>query len=159
MTVADDAPDRPTAWRATVWSSGGSAAVVVNDSSAVLRDSLATLLRALSADTANGIERVIDRAALTRLGGFPSAEYLVNMREGYAVGSNARGPLVREVRPGGTHGYLPDAPQLYASFFIAGPTIPAGRDLGIIDQRSIAPTIARLLGVRLPAAEAAALLP
>ena len=159
VTVADDAPDRVTAWRATVWSSGGSAAVVVNDSGAALRDSLATLLRALSADPANGIDRVVDRAALARLGGFPSAEYVVNMREGYAVGSNVRGPLVREVRAGGTHGYLPDAPQLYASFFIVGPTIPAGRDLGIIDQRSIAPTLARLLGVRLAAAEAPALLP
>ena len=159
VTVADDAPDRPTAWRATVWSSGGSAAVVVSDSGAALRDSVGTLLRALSADTANGIERVIDRAVLARLGGFPSAEYLVNMRDGYAVGSNVRGPLVREVRPGGTHGYLPDEPQLYASFFIVGPGIPAGRDLGIIDQRSIAPTLARQLGVRLAAAEAPALFP
>ena len=159
VTAADDAPDRPTAWRATVWSAGGSAAVVVNDSSAALRDSLATLLRTLSADTANGIERVVDRAGLARLGGFPTAAYLVNMREGFFVGSNMRGPLVREVSPGGTHGYLPDAPQLYASFFIVGPTIPPGRDLGVIDQRSIAPTLARLLDIRLPGAEAPALLP
>jgi predicted AlkP superfamily pyrophosphatase or phosphodiesterase len=159
VTTADDAPDRPTAWRATVWSAGGSAAVVVNDSSAALRDSLGTLLRSLSADTANGIERVVDRAGLARLGGFPSAAYLVNMREGFFVGSNMRGPLVSEVRPGGTHGYLPDSPAMYASFFIVGPTIPRGRDLGVIDQRSIAPTLARLLGVRLPAAEAPALVP
>ena len=159
VTAAGDAPDRPTAWRATVWSAGGSAAVVANDSSAALRDSLATLLRTLSADTANGIERIVDRAGLARLGGFPTAAYLVNMREGFFVGSNMQGPLVREVSPGGTHGYLPDAPQLYASFFIVGPTIPPGRDLGIIDQRSIAPTLARLLGVRLASAEAPALLP
>ena len=159
VTVADDAPDRPTAWRATVWSAGGSAAVVVNDSGAALRDSLGRLLRSLSADTIHGIERIVDRAGLARLGGFPSAAYLVNLREGFTFGSNPRGPLVREVRPGGTHGYLPDAPAMYASLFIVGPTIPAGRDLGIIDQRAIAPTLARLLGVRLAAAEAPVLLP
>ena len=159
ITASDEAPDRPTSWRATVWSAGGSAAVVVNDSSAALRDSLSRLLRALSADTANGIERVVDGAALARLGGFPGAAYLVNLREGFTVGSNARGPLVREVSPGGTHGYLPDAPAMYASFFIVGPTIPRGRDLGIIDQRSIAPTLARLLGVRLAAAEVPPVLP
>ena len=159
VTAAADAPDRPAAWRATVWSAGGSAAVVIGDSGAAMRDSVGRVLRALSADTANGIDRVVDGAVLARLGGFPSAAYLVNMREGFFVGSNLRGPLVREVRPGGTHGYLPDAPAMYASFFIVGPTIPAGRDLGIVDQRAIAPTLARLLDVRLPAAEAPALLP
>ena len=159
VTAPDDAPDRPTAWRATVWSNGGSAAVVVNDSGAGLRDSVGRLLRSLAADTANGIDRIVDRAGLARLGGFPSATYLVNMREGFFVGSGVRGPLVREVSPGGTHGYLPDAPALYASFFIVGPAIPAGRDLGVIDQRSIAPTLARLLDVPLAAAEVPALLP
>jgi predicted AlkP superfamily pyrophosphatase or phosphodiesterase len=159
VTVADEAPDRPTAWRATVWSAGGSAAVVVNDSNAALRDSVGRLLRSLAADTANGIERVVDRIGLARLGGFPSAAYLVNMHEGFFIGSNVRGPLVREVSPGGTHGYLPDAPAMYTSFFIVGATIPPGRDLGVIDQRSIAPTLARILGIRLPAAEAPALLP
>jgi len=40
-----------------------------------------------------------------------------------------------------------------SSFFIAGPGIAAGRDLGQIDMRDIAPTLAALLGVTLPSAE------
>jgi hypothetical protein len=36
---------------------------------------------------------------------------------------------------------------LLASFFIAGPGIKPGLDLGSIDMRSIAPTLARCLGV------------
>jgi hypothetical protein len=39
-----------------------------------------------------------------------------------------------------------------AAFFAAGSGIAAGRDLGIIDMRQIAPTVAALLGVKLPSA-------
>lgn len=40
-----------------------------------------------------------------------------------------------------------------SSFVLQGPGIPAGRSLGIIDMRDIAPTLAALLGVKLAAAE------
>jgi hypothetical protein len=39
---------------------------------------------------------------------------------------------------------------MHASLFIRGPNIEAGRDIGIIDMRQIAPTLAGILGVRLP---------
>jgi hypothetical protein len=41
-----------------------------------------------------------------------------------------------------------------ASFFIMGRNIAAGRDLGVIDMRQVAPTVAGLLGVRLSTAKA-----
>jgi hypothetical protein len=63
------------------------------------------------------------------------------------------------VSPGGMHGYLPDHPAMRPTFITAGPGIPRGRDLGIVDQRAIAPTLAHILGVRLPEAELPALLP
>ncbi len=154
------ADDKPSAWRATIWPGGGSAAIVLKDSTdTATRDRVAQLLRSLAADSSNGIERVIDGAELRRRGGFPGAAFLVNLRDGYTFGYNSRGPLVAEVSVGGMHGYLPDSPAMRASFIVAGPGIPAGRDLGVIDQRAIAPTLANLLGVRLPAAEANAVLP
>jgi hypothetical protein len=39
-------------------------------------------------------------------------------------------------------------------FMIAGPGIRRGHDLGPIDMRSIAPTLARFMGVPFPSAEA-----
>ncbi len=39
-----------------------------------------------------------------------------------------------------------------ASFFIMGHSIARGRELGAIDMRQIAPTIAKILGVQLPTA-------
>jgi hypothetical protein len=58
---------------------------------------------------------------------------------------------------GGTHGYAPSNPQLLASFFIAGPKIKAGADLGEIDMRSIAATLAKVMGISFPTADLPAL--
>jgi hypothetical protein len=44
-----------------------------------------------------------------------------------------------------------------ASFFIMGKGIAKGRDLGVIDMRQIAPTVANILGVSLPSAKQAPL--
>jgi len=57
----------------------------------------------------------------------------------------------------GTHGYLPSYPEMRASFFIMGKGIAKGRDLGVIDMRQIAPTVANILGVSLPSAKQAPL--
>jgi hypothetical protein len=40
-----------------------------------------------------------------------------------------------------------------ATFMIEGPGIPKGKKLGEIDMRSIAPTLAKLMDVSLPAAK------
>lgn len=150
--------DKPSAWRATTWADGGAAAIMLKDSTdTATRDRVAQLLHSLAADSANGIDRVIDGAELRRRGGYPGAAFLVSLKDGYAFGNKSRGPLVAEKSVGGTHGYLPDVPAMRSSFIIAGPGIPAGRDLGLIDQRAIAPTLAKLLDVRLPGAEMSAL--
>jgi predicted AlkP superfamily pyrophosphatase or phosphodiesterase len=78
---------------------------------------------------------------------------VVGAKPGYSFGGGLDGPITRPAKPGGTHGYLPELAEMDSSFFIAGPGIPAGRNLGRIDMRDIAPTLARLLGIALPAAE------
>ena len=74
-----------------------------------------------------------------------------------AATSALAGPLVREVSVRGTHGYSPTHPELRAFFLIAGPEIRKGANVGDIDMRSIAPTLAKVLGVSLPAAALPAL--
>jgi hypothetical protein len=80
------------------------------------------------------------------------------MKPGYVMGSARSGPVVRpqSAVPGshlGNHGFLPQFPQMHASFFILGAGIARGRDLGTIDMRQIAPTVAGILGVALPTAK------
>jgi hypothetical protein len=48
---------------------------------------------------------------------------------------------------------LPEHPEMRASFFVAGVGIAHGRNLGVIDMRQIAPTLAKALGLSLPSAE------
>lgn len=154
LQFAADTAQRPTSWRATAWASGASAAVMIHDTaSAATRSEVRDLLARLTADTASGIDRVLDAGDLRRLGGFPEAAFLVNLRPGYIFGANTRGPLVVPVKTGGMHGYLPDLPGMRSSFFIAGPGIQARRSIGEIDMRDIAPTLAALLGLALPATE------
>jgi predicted AlkP superfamily pyrophosphatase or phosphodiesterase len=145
-------------WKAEPWLDGGSAAVMLkNANDKVTAQRVKQLLDRLAADPNNGIAGILNRAQIAQLGGAPVAEFWVDMRPGFALGSALDGPLVREVSVRGTHGYSPTHPELRAFFLIAGPEIRKGANVGDIDMRSIAPTLAKVLGVSLPAAALPAL--
>ncbi len=140
-------------WLASPWPAGGMAGVMLKDpADAAVRDRVGRLLQNLVADPESGIARVLTAAELGKLGGFPEAAFLVEIKPGYQLGYAFSGPLVTPAPSTGTHGYLPDRPEMRASFFIMGPGIARGRQLGVIDMRQIAPTLAAVLGVPLPAA-------
>jgi hypothetical protein len=83
----------------------------------------------------------------------------VGLKPGWRTGSSLTGPVISKVKPGGTHGELPEVPELHSAFFFAGPGIPAGKNLGLIDMRDIAPTLAKEAGLSLPTADGKPLLP
>jgi predicted AlkP superfamily pyrophosphatase or phosphodiesterase len=146
-------------WKAQPWASGGMAAIMLHDPSD--RDTeraVGDLLQSLAADPNNGIARIDGRAELERHGAFPGAAFLVVMKPGYYAVASLSGELLSDFPPGhGGHGFSPEYPEMNASFFIAGAGIARGRDLGIIDMRQIAPTLAQFLGVSLPTAKNAPL--
>jgi predicted AlkP superfamily pyrophosphatase or phosphodiesterase len=154
-----DDKDQIKSWKATIWGAGGSEAIVLHDKNdAGTKAEVAALLAKLAADPANGIERIVNEDELHARGGFPDAVFLVALRPGFVTGENLSGDLVTSSTYKGMHGYWPDDPEMNATFFIAGPGIPAASSLGEIDMRAIAPTLAQILGVRLPDAEAKPLL-
>ncbi len=61
--------------------------------------------------------------------------------------------LVARETPGGTHGYLPNQPNMWGTLVISGYGVRAGQDLGLVPNINVAPTIAELLGVEMPTAE------
>jgi predicted AlkP superfamily pyrophosphatase or phosphodiesterase len=145
---------RVKSWRAFAWYGGGSAGIMLRDEKDnEARKTAGDVLNRLANDASSGVAKVADRAAAGVMGGFPDAAFVVTLRAGYRLGSKLQGPATVAVRPAGTHGYAPDVQEMNSSFFIAGPGIAAGRDLGQIDMRDIAPTLAALLGVQLPSAE------
>ena len=74
-------------------------------------------------------------------------------KPGYGFWGGTDGPLVRDIPLGsGSHGYLNTNPDMEALFIASGAHIRPGVDLGSISNLRVAPTIAKILGVSLPAA-------
>jgi predicted AlkP superfamily pyrophosphatase or phosphodiesterase len=145
---------RVKSWRAFAWYGGGSAGIMLRDEKDdEARKTAGDVLNRLASAASSGVAKVADRAGARVMGGFPDAAFVVTLKAGFRLGSKLQGPVTAAVRPGGTHGYAPDVQEMNSSFFIAGPGIAARRDLGQIDMRDIAPTLAMLLGVPLPSAE------
>jgi arylsulfatase A-like enzyme len=141
-------------WRARAWGMGGSAAILLRDpQDHAARATVSRVLGELAADPRSGITRVLRGAEVAATGGFEGAAFVVGLRGEHRFGDDLYGPTVRDGQPWGTHGNLPDDRAMDAAFFVAGPGIPAGRRLGRIDMRDIAPTLSAPLDLRLAAAE------
>jgi hypothetical protein len=111
----------------------------------------------LAADPAIGIERIVPAEELHAMGGFPQAQALVVLKDGYQLGYAFSGPIVTDAPSTGMHGYLPTNPQMRSSLFVLGKGVAKGKDLGLVDMRQIAPTVGAVLGVSLPQAKEAPL--
>jgi predicted AlkP superfamily pyrophosphatase or phosphodiesterase len=143
-----------TDWKAIPWVTGGSAAIVVKDpNDAATLSQVRKLLAKVASDPANGVDRVLEADDLHQRGGYPPASFFVSLKPGWKTGSSLTDPLLSKVKLGGTHGELPDVPELRASFFLVGPGVAAGKSLGLIDMRDIAPTVAHAAGLALPSAD------
>ena len=141
-------------WKASPWIDGGSAAIMLKDpNDPEAREKTGRLLRELAADPANGIVRVIDKQGIAALGGDSDADFWVDMQSNFAIDGALRKPLAAETKVSGTHGHSPNNPELLASFFLAGAGVQTGLNLGEIDMRSVAPTLAEYLGVKLETAD------
>lgn len=143
-------------WKAQPWLGGGMAAIMLHDANDhQTEQKVDELLKKLAADENNGIAAVLDRDAIKARGGFPDASFLVVLNSGYTTGSGTSGDLVNALPDEkGGHGFSPEFPEMHASFFAAGVGIAHHRDLGIIDMRQIAPTVAKILNLQMPSAKA-----
>lgn len=152
--ISLDARQKIVAWDAEPWITGGSAAIMLaHPGDAALKAKVKTVLDSLAADPANGVARIADQAEIAHLGGNSGASFYVDFKPGYDPSYALTGPMVSDSSIRGTHGYFPEHPDMRATFLIQGPGVPTGKNLGEIDMRDIAPTVARLLSVSLPGAQ------
>ena len=138
---------------ARVVANGGSAHVYVGNG----REALARAREVLAA--APGVADVLGRETFADLG-LPDptsdptqGDLMLHAAEGWYFQSHATEEHAAAAPSYlGTHGHLPDDPRLHTSFVAAGPSIHAGISVGVLDQLDVAPTVAAILGLRLPAA-------
>jgi predicted AlkP superfamily pyrophosphatase or phosphodiesterase len=84
------------------------------------------------------------------------ADVVISAKSGYTFTDSLAGDLVvtpktEEIK--GTHGYDPKEPGMHASFVAWGVGIKPGAELGLIENTSVAPTMAALLGIPMPSAD------
>lgn len=140
-----------SSWKATLWNAGGSAYVMLhNPNDIAARDQVAALLERLKANPSYGISRILTHNEIVIRGGDPDAAFLVAWKLGYNGGEALEGEILRTIPGTGTHGYLPDNPQLRSAFLSMGGSVARHCDAGVIDMRQIAPTVAGYMGVSLP---------
>lgn len=149
-----DADGRLESWKAYSWNSGGSASVVLKDNNDVAtRDAVEAILSTLESDEGSGVASVLRGQAAVDEGALSQASFLVDAKGGFAMGGALTGETVRsQVKTTGAHGYRNTHPEMEAAFFVVGPGVKAGKNLGRIDIRQVAPTLARRLDVSLPTA-------
>ena len=143
-------------WEASPWNSGGSSAIMLaRPEDAALRAKVSELLTSLKADPKTRIAAIADASAIKAMGGNPEASFYVGFQpNAYAGGFEGKdAPLVGPSSSKGTHGYFPTSPFMRSSFMMMGKGVAKGRNLGEIDMRSIAPTLAKILDISLPDAE------
>ena len=151
-----DANGKIQGWEASPWNSGGSSAIMLKrPDDAALREKVGSLLQKLKAEPANRIAAIADPVEIKAMGGNPQASFYVNFQpNAYAGGFKGKdAPLVGPSGSKGTHGYFPASPLMQSSFMMMGKNVAKGRNLGEIDMRNIAPTLAKIMGVSLPGAE------
>lgn len=158
LITLDDSGAKARSWEATPWLAGGSAAVVLaRPEDPALKAKVAKLLADLKADPATGIDAVIDAPEIARRGGGSVASYWISFKPGTETGRNPAAPLTSPSTSKGMHGYDPSLPQMRSTLLLWGKTLPWKGDLGEIDMRAIAPTLAKLMGGDLPSADVAGL--
>ncbi|HUA80471.1 MAG TPA: alkaline phosphatase family protein [Dyella sp.] len=146
-------------YRGDVWiqPEGGEASLYIRDKAkrATLTPKLKQYL-----ETLPGVAAVYTSDDAKRLG-IPTPDatdqapdlYLV-AKSDYAFMEGTEEPLVTDVKPArGAHGYLNSEADMQALFIASGAHIRPGVDLGTISNLRVAPTIARILGISLPAAK------
>ena len=80
-----------TAWKASIFPGGGSAAIVLHDpNDKATEEAVRTLLHQLASDPANGIGAILEKPEIEKLGGFPNATFVVDLQSGYQLGYATR---------------------------------------------------------------------
>lgn len=149
-----DAKGQVTGWQAMPWIAGGTAAIrLARPDDAALIAKVRGVLAAMASDPAYKIASVLDRSAIAKAGGDGEASFLVAMQPGTETGRDPAAPIAKPSVYKGMHGYVPWDPAMRSTLIVAGPGIAKGKDLGVVDMRAIAPSIARRLGASLRSAE------
>jgi predicted AlkP superfamily pyrophosphatase or phosphodiesterase len=129
----------------------GMAIVARGKAAPALTDRVSALFENLARTRYKDLFRVVSRKELDERGAYPGALLFIEPAEGYYLGDgfDQNEFLVGTTRRG-AHGFLPTEPRMFTGLILAGAGIRPGVPLPSVRQIDIAPTVARLLGFKIP---------
>lgn len=139
-------------WKAVVVNSGGSAGVYLNNPAdrRTARAVRALLKAHAESETGEVYFNFIDRDHLNELGAAPGASFYLEGEPGYMFSGSLTGRFLRGASLRGQHGYLPSAPAMKTGFIATGAGIQEQVVIEEMELIDVAPTVAALLGIRMP---------
>jgi len=145
----DNPPARNQVW---IMAEGGTADVYFDKGSP--HEELEARIRLLFGKV-EGVDAVLAGNEITARG-WPSTsesdqapDMILTAKEGYSFADGVDGDLVTPSKDSGTHGYLNSDPRMRAIFIAWGKGVARGAKLGTVSNVDVAPTIARLLGLKM----------
>lgn len=142
-------------WKAWSQRAGGMSEVRLKDETDKnAAAALETVMKKLSDAPDSGILEVLDREGAVKRGGFPLASYVLVSDKGYEIRDNVQGPYCTEkLHQKAQHGYSEEFEEMRASFMLEGAGIKKGHELPEMNLIDVAPTLAAIMGFKLPDAE------
>lgn len=149
--------DKTSSRQAYVKTQGGAAFVYILDQAH--RETLYPKVKSMFAGM-EGVRTVLEPKDYAAWGISPPdvdprmGDLALSAQEGYSFNDLATGEGVIVEGPlKGSHGYLPDNPKLLATFIAWGAGIRRGARLPVMDSVHVAPTVAKVLGLKFESAE------
>ncbi len=143
-------------WEAWCQRSGGVGQIKLkNPADKDIREKVRAVLKELIEDDSSGIMEIITgKEAIATRRGFPEADYLIISKPGYEIREDATGDYFTTVlTQKAQHGYAEELTDMRASFYIEGMNIRKKYDISELELVDIAPTLAHIMGISMPAAE------
>ncbi|MFT3934221.1 MAG: ectonucleotide pyrophosphatase/phosphodiesterase [Chitinophagaceae bacterium] len=138
-------------WKAQFFTVGGSAWLYLKDKNDA--NTLAKVKEILAAlpEEEKKLFRIIDRKKLDAIGANPEVAFALSGENNTSFGNAFTEKAIKPGK-GGTHGYFPDFHEIQTGFVAAGPGIKKGAVIPVMNERDIAPTVAKLLNISFPSA-------
>lgn len=138
-------------WKAQFHSSGGSSFLMLKDSKDKATLNKVEAILAQQPDSVKKYYQVISKAQLTKIGADPNVPLALSGIDGTTLGNKSDVIFEKFAHVKGTHGFFPDHKQIQTGFVAFGPGLKKGAVIPVMNMVDVAPLIAKLTGVTMPA--------
>lgn len=138
-------------WDAYIQSAGGSAYLHIKEDVKEIEDRALKLLADALEENCCGIERILNRFEMDKMGAAKIADRMLEAKEGYSFEESLSDAIIMDLKLQdiryATHGYSPNKNNYTSNIIVSGPGIRKNFYIGEMEMTDVAPTLAAILGL------------